>query len=86
MRTTQDSIGENKNRAQVRYKLSTIEHNADQGPKSVVVVNGRGKTYTVSGLGTPLSDPYCNCKGFVYRGECKHIEMAKEQLCQTTSN
>jgi len=44
------------------------------------IVSNKGNIYTVSGLNTILSDPYCDCKGFRYDGKCKHIEQAIEQL------
>lgn len=49
-------------------------------PKSINIVSNRGKIYTVSGLDYVLSDPYCDCPGFQYRGSCKHIELALEKL------
>lgn len=49
-------------------------------PQSINIVNGRGKVYTVSGLDTILSDPYCDCPSFTYNGKCKHIQMAIDKL------
>lgn len=49
-------------------------------PVSINIVNGRGKVYTVSGLNTILSDPYCDCPAFTYNGKCKHIQMAIEKI------
>jgi uncharacterized Zn finger protein len=50
---------------------------------SINIVSSRGKVYTVSGLNTPLADPYCDCRGFRYKGECKHIAIAIEKLKET---
>ena len=47
---------------------------------SINIVTNRGKVYTISGLNTPLANPYCDCKAFRYKGECKHIDMAIDKL------
>lgn len=43
---------------------------------SLNIPNGRGNIYTVSGLDSIFTDPYCDCKGFTYTGKCKHIQQA----------
>lgn len=48
--------------------------------KSINIISTRGNIYTVSGLDNPLSDPYCDCKSFVYNGTCKHIAIAIKKL------
>ena len=49
------------------------------------VRGSRGQTYTVSYGYTPRG-PYqydwsCTCKGFKFRGTCRHIEEAKAERC-----
>ena len=47
-------------------------------PNSIIKVSPRGKVYTVVGIGYPLCDPFCDCRGFSFRGNCSHVREAKK--------
>lgn len=46
-------------------------------PNTIKIVSPRGKVYNVSGIGYPLCDPFCDCRGFSFRGTCSHIEKVR---------
>ena len=48
-------------------------------PNPVRIVSPRGKVYTVTGVGYPLCDLFCDCRGFSFRGECSHIEKVRKE-------
>jgi hypothetical protein len=48
-------------------------------PNTVKIVSPRGKVYTVSGVGYPLCDLFCDCRGFLFRGECSHVDKVREE-------
>lgn len=41
---------------------------------------GDGTFYTVIAR-TIYNDPVCECKGFEFRGTCKHVKMVDEAMC-----
>lgn len=41
---------------------------------------GDGTYYTVIAR-TIYNDPVCECKGYEFRGTCKHIAMVEEAMC-----
>lgn len=47
-------------------------------PNVIKIVSDRGNVYNISGVGYPLCDPICDCRGFRYTGHCKHIDKLKE--------
>lgn len=48
-------------------------------PKEIKIVSPRGNVYTVVGIGYPLCDPFCDCRGFRFKGTCSHIEKLLEE-------
>lgn len=48
--------------------------------KEIRIITPKGDIYTVSGLNTLLTDPFCDCLGFQFRGYCKHIQQAIDRL------
>lgn len=49
----------------------------DEEHKESWQVKGSTGSYTVSRIGTQWS---CSCKGFMFRGSCKHINQKKKEL------
>lgn len=51
-------------------------------PLEVILASsqGDGSTYTVIGR-TVYNDPVCDCKGFQFRGTCKHVKAVDEAMC-----
>lgn len=47
-------------------------------PNSITKVSPRGKVYTVAGVGYPLCDPFCDCRGFSFRGDCSHLQEVRK--------
>jgi len=47
-------------------------------PATIKVVSPRGKIYNVSGIGYPLCDPFCDCQGFSFRGNCSHVDKVRK--------
>jgi hypothetical protein len=48
-------------------------------PNTVRIVSPKGKVYNIVGFGYPLCDPFCDCRGFSFRGDCSHIEKVREK-------
>jgi hypothetical protein len=48
-------------------------------PNTVKIVSPRGKVYNVSGVGYPLCDLFCDCRGFLFRGECSHVDKVRKE-------
>ena len=49
----------------------------DMDPKKFLIAGSKNKTYQVSMINNFWS---CECVGFQYRGNCKHVNSAKTQL------
>lgn len=47
-------------------------------PNSIVMVSPRGRVYTVVGVGYPLCDLFCDCRGFSFRGDCSHVQEVRK--------
>ena len=56
--------------------FNPTEWGVDEEQKTTVTVEGsKGNTYEVD-----VEAETCECPGFTFRGNCKHIEMAKSRL------
>lgn len=52
---------------------------------TVTIIHIAGQRYSVSlggGTYTVTADGLCQCKGFMYRGKCRHIDALRERLEQ----
>jgi hypothetical protein len=52
----------------------TEKKRVENFPNELKVISPKGKIYTISGIGYPLCDLFCDCRGFSFRGTCSHIE------------
>lgn len=70
----------------LRYVVDIRNPKGEQGEKSLVsqpdfqsfrIPGSKGDEYTVTKRGDSWG---CECKGFQFRGDCKHVKQAKEQI------
>ena len=52
-------------------------------PNVIKIISPRGKVYNVSGVGYPLCDLFCDCRGFSFRGQCSHVDKVRKDYDAT---